>query len=241
MVQNTTLCNFVQMGQIEYNKAWQIQRDLADARAAGLIADTLLVLEHPHTYTLGRSTQPGHLLMSEEERARRGVSVIEVDRGGDITYHGPGQMVAYPIRYLGKPDLSGRLVKADYVGYIRNLEEVLIHTVAHFGIRGRREEGYTGVWVDTPTGPQKIAAIGVRVDARGISSHGIALNVTTDLSFFRGIIPCGITDKPVASLEALLGYATPSMPQVIEKFASAFAEIFGCQLVATTLDKLLTL
>lgn len=239
MEQKTSVCNFVQLGQVEYNRAWQIQRDLADARATGHITDTLLVLEHPHTYTLGRSTQPGHLLMSEEERARRGVTVVEVDRGGDITYHGPGQMVAYPIRYLGKPDLSGRLVKADYVGYIRNLEEVLIRTVAHFGIEGRREEGYTGVWVDTPSGPQKIAAIGVRVDARGISSHGVALNVTTDLSFFRGIIPCGITDKPVTSLEVLLGKATPSMTQVIEKFAMAFATVFGYQLVTARLEELL--
>jgi lipoate-protein ligase B len=239
MGQDTSLCNFIQMGRVEYNRAWQIQRDLADARAAGRIFDTLLVLEHPHTYTLGRSTQPGHLLMSEEERARWGVAVIEVDRGGDITYHGPGQMVAYPIRYLGKPDLSGRLVKADYVGYIRNLEEVLIRTVAHFGINARREEGYTGVWVDTSSGPQKIAAIGVRVDSHGISSHGVALNVTTDLNFFKGIIPCGITDRPVTSLEALLGSATPSMSQVIEKFTAAFAGVFGCQLITTTLDELL--
>ena len=231
-------CHLIHLGLTDYETAWDIQRRLAEARAAGQIADTLLLLEHPHTYTLGRAAHIEHLLMSEAERARRGVKVIHVDRGGDITYHGPGQLVAYPIRYLGQPDPTGRLVKADYVGYIRSLEEVLIRTLAPFGLQGYRVEGYTGVWVEGPSGPEKIAAIGVRVNARGISTHGAALNVTTDLTYFRGIIPCGISDRAVTSMQALLGERTPPMREVIASFEAAFAGVFGCELIPARLGEL---
>jgi lipoyl(octanoyl) transferase len=227
--------NIIPLGLIAYHAAWDIQRELAEAHAAGQIDDTLLLLEHPHTYTLGRSADPAHLLMSADERARLGVTVVDVDRGGDITYHGPGQLVAYPIRYLGEADASGRLVRADYVGYLRQIEETVIRTIAVFGIEGRREEGLTGVWVDTPTGPEKIAAIGVRVSARGISTHGTALNVAPDLTYFRGIIPCGIADKPVTSLEKLLGSRTPPMQDVMVAFVAAYAAVFTCAAVHTSL------
>jgi len=233
------ICNIIELGIVEYQQAWDLQRQLAEARAQQQIDDTLILLEHPHTFTLGRSTHIEHLLLSREECVNRGIQVIEVDRGGDITYHGPGQLVAYPIRYLGKPDPQGRLVQADYVGYIRLLEEVLIRTIAPFGIRGRRESGLTGVWIDTRVGPAKIAAIGVRVNARGISMHGVALNVTTDLSYFDGIVPCGIHDKAVTSLWALMRASVPKMQDVSESFASAFMEVFNCTLAPSSIGELL--
>lgn len=231
-------CNFIRLGLIDYHAAWDLQRRLAAARATAAIDDTLLLLEHPHTYTLGRSGHVEHLLMSAEERARRGVTVVEVDRGGDITYHGPGQLVAYPILYLGRADPQGHLPTADYVGYLRCLEEALIRTLAAWGVQGRREEGYTGVWVDTPSGTAKIAAIGVRVSAQGVSTHGVALNVAPDLEYFGGIVPCGIADRPVTSLRQLLGDATPSMQEVMDHFSAAFAEVFGYQMVPLALADL---
>jgi lipoate-protein ligase B len=233
------ICNIIEPGIVAYQEAWDLQRQLAEARAQQQIDDTLILLEHPHTFTLGRSAHIEHLLLSREECASRHIQVIEVDRGGDITYHGPGQLVAYPIRYLGKPHPQGRLAQADYVGYIRRLEEVLIRTIAPFGIIGRRESGLTGVWVDTRVGPAKIAAIGVRVDARGISTHGISLNITADLSYFDGIVPCGIHDKAVTSLWALMRDSVPKMQDVAESFASAFIEVFDCTLVPSTIGELL--
>ncbi len=230
--------NWLELGLIDYRSAWDLQRLLAETRAGGRIADTVLVLEHPHTYTLGSSGHLGNLLMSEEERTRRGVAVLNVDRGGDITYHGPGQMVAYPILHLGRPNLSGRLPQADYVGYIRRLETALIETLRLFGIEARRDEGYTGVWVDTPSGLEKIAAIGVKVTAQGVSMHGLALNVSPNLDYFRGIIPCGIADKPVTSMAALLSDC-PSMQEVISSFKSAFAFTFGYDFQLAILDALI--
>lgn len=232
------ICRVVDLGRVGYHAAWEAQRQLAAARAGNRIVDTLLLLEHPHTYTLGRSGKVEHLLMDEAERAEKGVQVVEVDRGGDITYHGPGQLVAYPILYLGRADARGHLPTADYVGYLRRLEEVLIRTVGEFGISARREEGYTGVWVDRPGGPEKIAAIGVRVSAGGVSTHGVALNVAPDLDYFRGIIPCGIADRPVTSMQALLGSAPPA-GDVRAAFASAFAGVFGCRLAPASLGDVL--
>jgi lipoyl(octanoyl) transferase len=231
MHQPLITCNLLQPGRVGYQTAWDIQRMAARARASGEIGDALILLEHPHTYTLGRSGDATHLLMSAAERVRLGVTAVEVDRGGDITYHGPGQLVAYPILYLGKPDPSGRLVRADYVGYVRKLEETLIRTVASFGIEAHREEGYTGVWVAAPGGSEKIAAIGVRVDARGVSTHGAALNVTTDMRYFAGIVPCGLADRPVTSMQMLMGDDVPSMPEVIRVFCAAFEQVFERRLV----------
>lgn len=234
-----TTCQVIEAGIVPYQQAWDIQRTIADARAAGEIEDTLLLLEHPHTYTLGRAGNIENLLLNEEERAERGVSVFEVDRGGDITYHGPGQLVIYPIRYLGKPDASGRLTSGDYIGYIRGLEAVIIRVLANYGISGRREEGYTGVWVDQPAGPEKVAAIGVKISSKGISTHGAALNVNTDLSYFTGIIPCGISDRPVTSLQKLMGKATPQIKDVIEEIKMVYSEVFDCWLTPVTLAEVL--
>lgn len=219
-------CTVVRLGVVDYAQAWELQKRLVAARAEGRIEDVLLLLEHPHTYTLGRSGKIEHLLMSEAERQSRGVTVHWVDRGGDITYHGPGQLVGYPIISVGSHTVHGvesstgrdRIPQADYVRYLRDLEEVLIRALAAFGVRGERVAGYTGVWVDG----KKIAAIGVKVNAQGISSHGFALNVCTDLSYFAGIVPCGIHDRGVTSLDRLLG-----RPVTVDEAAQAVVASFG--------------
>jgi lipoyl(octanoyl) transferase len=214
----------LQPGLMDYLEAWELQRRLAAARAAGCIPDTLILLEHPPTYTLGRSGKAAHLLMDEAERAARGVSLYKVDRGGDITYHGPGQLVGYPILHLGRPGAGGRLPQVDYVGYLRRIETVLIRALAVWGIAARRSQGYTGVWVDPGTAgePVKLSAIGVKVDGRGISQHGFALNVDPDLSYFEGIVPCGIRDRGVSSIARLLG-----RPLDLDEVAAVVAEQFA--------------
>jgi len=224
------MLNWVDLGLMDYETAWDVQRQVADARARGTLDDTLLFVQHPHTYTLGRSGHIENLLMSEAERERLRVAVIITDRGGDITYHGPGQLVIYPILALGALQADGRLPQADYVGYIRRLEQSIIDTVAHWGIAGRREAGLTGVWVDTPGGPEKIAAIGVKVTAGGVSMHGLALNVDPDLRFFSGIVPCGIADKGVTSMAKLLGAGCPAIDVVAEQFRPVMGSLFSKQL-----------
>ena len=220
-------CNVMLAGQIDYIEAWDKQRALASAREVNSIDDTLIILEHPHTYTVGRSADGrANLLYSESQLHQHDIVLVEVDRGGDITYHGPGQMVAYPVRYLGQVNANGRLGEVDYVGYLRKLEAVIIGTLSAFSISAQREAGYTGVWVDTAQGLQKIAAIGVRVSARGVSTHGTALNISTDLSLFSGIIPCGISDRAVTSMKALLGSSCPPQEEVIRQFISEFARVF---------------
>lgn len=238
MTEFTDTSLVVAAGMMDYRTAWALQKQIADARAADRLPDVLLLLEHPHTYTLGRGADTGNLLLDEAERAARQVDLVAIDRGGDITYHGPGQLVAYPIRYLGRADPSGRLVRTDYVGFLRRLEDTLIDTLGAFGITARQEAGYTGVWVDTPAGPEKAAAIGVHVSAKGISTHGTALNVTTDLSYFDGIIPCGIHDRGVTSLQKLLGEACPTMAEVEGVFSRVFGEVFGCKMQRVTLAAL---
>jgi lipoyl(octanoyl) transferase len=205
----------IQAGRIEYLAAWEHQRALVRQRSDGTIGDTLLLLEHPHTYTLGRSTKDGHLLIGPEELAAQGVALIESDRGGDITYHGPGQVVGYPILKLSQHG-------GDLLRYLRMLEETLIVALASYGVAAGRIAGLTGVWV----GEEKIAAIGVKLSASGITQHGFALNVTTDLHFFQQIIPCGIADKGVTSLERVLG-ATPPHAEVEQRVTLAFGEVFG--------------
>ena len=178
-----------------YAAALALQRALVEERNRGAIDDTLLFVEHPHVITLGVRGDGGrsHLVATPELLAARGVEVHEAGRGGDITYHGPGQIVGYPILDL-KPD------RQDVHRYVRDLEEVLIRTAADYGIDAARVAGLTGVW----TGREKVAAIGVRI-ARWVTSHGFALNVTTDLDYFKLIVPCGIADRGVTSLERLLG------------------------------------
>lgn len=210
-------------GQVDYDVAWDWQKSLvAERTESSDLADKLLLLEHPHTYTLGRRGKMENLLWDEATLTKRGVSVHRVDRGGDITYHGPGQLVGYPIlnlEHLGRYGLSR--IKA----YVHDIEEMLIQAVAPLGIAGQRYDGFTGVWVDTPNGLEKIAAIGVYINNRGITSHGFALNVATDLSYFSGIVPCGITDHEVTSMEKVLGspfLTTDLIPYVITAFEQVF-------------------
>jgi lipoyl(octanoyl) transferase len=206
----------IHLGRIDYRAAWDMQQELVTARAEDRIPDTLLLLEHPHTYTFGRSGRREHLLISEAECTRRGVALYDVDRGGDVTYHGPGQLVGYPILRLADHRL-------DYHAYLRALEMVVIRALASFGVTAGREPGYTGVWV---TSAAKIAAIGVKVDVRGITSHGFALNVNPDLCYFEGIVPCGIPGRGVISLAKVLGHPLP-LEVVAQALVAAFAEIFG--------------
>lgn len=208
------------LGTIDYASGLELQARLVDDRKAGRVGDTLLLLEHPPIITLGVKTRqgPNHIIASEEELAREGVTVHETGRGGDVTYHGPGQLVGYPIIDL-KPD------RCDVHVYVRDLEEVLIRAVSTFGVTGTRVKGLSGVWVGEPGGEKKIAAIGVRI-SRWITSHGFALNVATDLRHFRLIVPCGIADRGVTSLEQEVGHAVP-MPEVEDAVVSAFRHVFS--------------
>jgi lipoyl(octanoyl) transferase len=201
------------LGIQPYGEALALQRSLVEERRAGRIPDTLLLLEHPHVITLGVRGGRSHLLATPETLAARGVELHESGRGGDITYHGPGQLVGYPILDL-KPD------RCDIHRYVRNLEEVLIRTVSDYGINARRIAGFTGVWV----GNEKIAAIGVRV-ARWVTSHGFALNVTTDLDYFGLIVPCGLSDRGVTSIGQLRGRPVKAA-EIIGRVTVHFAKVF---------------
>ncbi len=203
------------LGRVPYREAFTLQRALHERAAA----DYLLLLEHPHVYTMGSSAKAEHVLLDDVSSV--GAELIEADRGGDVTYHGPGQLVGYPI-----VTLAG---ERDVVAYVRQLEAVLIATLGDFGIAAQRDAGYTGVWVTTPgsvTAHAKIAAIGVRV-ARGRTRHGFALNVAPDLAMFDHIVPCGIRDRGVTSIAALLGAGAPTMAEVVDRIVVRFAEAFG--------------
>jgi lipoyl(octanoyl) transferase len=199
-----------------YGEALALQRALVDQRRGGAVEDHLLLVEHPHVLTLGVRGDGGrsHILASPEALASRGVEIHETGRGGDITYHGPGQLVGYPIVDL-KPD------RCDVHRYVRDLEEVLIRTAADFGIDASRVVGMTGVWV----GRDKLAAIGVRL-SRWITSHGFALNVGTDLEYFSLIVPCGIADRGVTSLERLMGRPV-DRGAVQDRIVGHFSDVFG--------------
>jgi lipoate-protein ligase B len=197
---------------VTYADASALQTELHEQRARGAIGDTLVLLEHPHVFTIGRRGSRDDVLWDDAMLRARGVDVVEADRGGQVTYHGPGQLVGYPIIDLGPA--------ADLVGYVRRLEDVLIGTLAHFGIGAGRDVGNTGVWV----GGAKIAAIGVRV-THSVTKHGFALNVAPDLQYFAGIIPCGITQKGVTSMAAELGTA-PSVPAVADVVVAEFEAVF---------------
>ncbi|MDQ3646660.1 MAG: lipoyl(octanoyl) transferase LipB [Actinomycetota bacterium] len=205
------------LGLIDYASAWQWQQELFLARLDGDLEDSVMLLEHPHTYTLGRRAEEKDLVFGEAQRAARGIALYKVDRGGRATYHGPGQLVGYPILALGE--------RYDVVAYLRNLEEVLIRTAADLGVTAHRDPEHTGVWV----GPNKIGAIGVKI-TRGITMHGFALNVTTDLSMFGGIVPCGIEGRWVTSVAAQTG-ARPSVKEVGAVAATHLAEVFDRPLV----------
>ncbi len=218
-------CRVVWLGNKPYLEAWALQKELAEARGRDDIPDTLLMLEHPHTYTLGSAGKEDNLIWSADERVARGVSVYRVDRGGDVTYHGPGQLIGYPILKLDR-SIDG--LHADVIAYIRGLENTLIYALETFGVRAFPYPGLTGVWVDQP--PAKIAAIGVKVTTKAVTQHGFALNINTDLSYFAGIVPCGISDKPVTSLAQLLGTSL-DFESVLDSVAVAFGEVMHRDLI----------
>ena len=212
------LCRYAWLGTVEYLRARKLQDDLVNAVHDGESPNTLLLLEHPHVYTRGRLSRDEHLLASADELAAAGVPVYETDRGGQITYHGPGQLVGYPV--INLRDWNGGPVK-----YVRTLEQVIVNVLADFGIAAHTEEGLTGVW----TAGGKIAAIGVKI-SRGIAFHGFAVNVNADLSYYRRIVPCGIADRPVTSLAAQLR-AAADMEAVRYSLVYRFGQAMGLRMV----------
>jgi lipoyl(octanoyl) transferase len=236
--------NVVQLGRVPYGLGLKVQEELVAARKERRISDTLLLLEHTPVITLGRNGKRHNLLASPEVLTQRGVELFECNRGGDVTFHGPGQLVGYPIF-----NLLELTPKVGAVDFIRRIEEALIRTAAEFGIATRRVSGLTGVW--TQPGPEppmtgdrgpileaKLAAIGIHI-SRGVTSHGFALNVNTDLSYFRLIVPCGIAAKPVTSMAAELGRAV-DLDGVAAAAARQFGSVFESQVLwVDTIDKLL--
>ncbi|MGD0322197.1 MAG: lipoyl(octanoyl) transferase LipB [Terriglobia bacterium] len=212
------LCHLEQLGLVDYEDGLRLQRELVARRKAGTIPDTLLLLEHPHVYTLGRNAKTENLLISAEQLAARGAQVFEIDRGGDVTYHGPGQLVGYPILDLAQH-------RRDIAWYMRCLEEVLIAVAGEYGLEAGRLAGAPGVWV----GNDKLAAMGVHI-SRWVTSHGFAFNVNTDLSYFDWIVPCGLRDKGVTSLQKLLGRRV-EMEEVTEKVVRRFGRVFELEMV----------
>lgn len=227
----------IDLGLIEYEPAWKLQDEYAAEIAAGTRPPTLLLLEHPHTFTFGRKGHAENLLWSPEELTRRGISVHWVDRGGDVTYHGPGQLVGYPLIPL-EPIRPDGFPSVDYVGYVRRLEQTLIAALARLGLVTGQRSGLTGVWVQADVHsrcprcrpedrakPAKVAAIGVKVDARGVTRHGFALNVNPDMEYWDGIVACGLSEYPVVSLGDLLS-PVPSMERVKAEVTAAFRAEF---------------
>jgi lipoyl(octanoyl) transferase len=233
-------CQVVDLGFIGYNDAFELQKRIVAARKADAIGDVLLLCEHPHVITLGRSGKRENLLASDHVLAQKGVEFHATNRGGDITYHGPGQIVGYPVIRLSD-------IRRDVVWYVRMLEEVMIRACADFGIMARREKGKTGAWIDTAANSntssaanagaaQKIGAIGVHI-SRWVTSHGFAFNVATDLRYFELIVPCGIAERKATSLEKVLGRAVKrneAAPKLVEHFGG----IFGRKPRQTTREEL---
>ncbi len=216
----TRLLEVRRLGRVAYADALELQRDLVEQRRAAAIPDTLLLLEHPHVLTVGvrNGGERRNITATPERLTSLGVDVFETGRGGDVTYHGPGQIVGYPILDL-RPD------RQDVHRYVRDLEAVMMRACCDFGIRAQRLSGLTGAWVNDPSrGLEKIGAIGVRI-SRWITSHGFALNVNADLDFFRLIVPCGISDRGVTSMQQLLG-AAPAQPSVEDRLIAHFAAVF---------------
>jgi len=227
-------CRAVDLGLIGYEAAWELQRRIVAARKLGLIPDVLLVCEHPHVITLGRSGKTEHLLASEQLLKQMGVEFHSTNRGGDITYHGPGQIVAYPILNLAQ-------IRKDVVWYVRQLEEAMIRATAEYDIAAKRCEGKTGIWVEIVDAAgvqteEKLGAIGVHI-SRWVTSHGLAYNVFTDLRYFDLIVPCGISNKRATSLERLLGQRVEMVdakPRLVRHLGSCI----GREMRATTRDEL---
>jgi lipoyl(octanoyl) transferase len=227
------MIQYLYLGRMGYGEALALQEEMVELRHQGRIENTLLLLEHPPVLTLGRNADRGNVLASDEVLASKGIAVHEIKRGGDVTYHGPGQLVGYPIfdlRSLSNA-LGGRLGPVDYV---RRVEEALIRLCAGYGVLTGRIAGRTGVWVNgMPGREKKVGAIGVHI-SRGITSHGFALNVTTDLRDFQWIVPCGIADREVTSLEMEIpnGGGVPTLEQAADAAARCFGLVFEQQVLA---------
>jgi lipoyl(octanoyl) transferase len=245
----TKSCQIIDLGLLGYAEAYGLQKRLVAARKADLIGDVLLICEHTPVITQGRNGKRDHLLVSESVLRQRNVEFYETSRGGDVTYHGPGQLVGYPILQLGA-------IRKDVVWYVRMLEEVMIRASAEFGIRAKREEGKTGIWVggeekeftqssqraqssqsEEGATAEKLGAIGVHI-SRWVTSHGFAFNVATDLRNFDLIVPCGIAGRKATSLEKLLGRGV-KMGEVAPKMARHFGDVFGLKMRAGAREELL--
>ncbi|GAC1703128.1 MAG: lipoyl(octanoyl) transferase LipB [Candidatus Acidiferrum sp.] len=216
-----TACQVVELGLIGYDQACALQEELVAARKAGALSDVLLLCQHPHVITLGRNGKREHLLASEAVLRQKGVAFHATNRGGDITYHGPGQLVAYPILNLGA-------IRRDVGWYVRLLEEVMIRTSAEFGVAAQREVGKSGVWVSAASTSEKLGALGVHL-SRWVTSHGLAYNVSTDLRYFDLIVPCGIAGRRATSLEKLLDRGI-QLDEVAAHLICHFGEALGLEL-----------
>ena len=237
------ICEVHRLGTLDYLSARAIQKKLARSIGAGTRPAALILVEHPHTFTFGRRGKPENLLWSQRELADRRVALHWTDRGGDATYHGPGQLVGYPVLPLGRLKMDGRLPAGDFVGYLRDLESVLIRALATLGLASGMRKGHTGVWVQPDVAsrcrhcppaarkaPSKLASIGVRVTAQGVTQHGFALNVAPDMRYWEGIVACDLPQTPMVALADLLE-PVPSMEQVAEAVVTAFGNVFQMHMV----------
>jgi lipoyl(octanoyl) transferase len=220
-----TNCWTIDLGLIGYAEAYALQKRVVAARKANAIDDVLLFCENPHVITQGRNGKREHLLASERVLQQKGVEYFETSRGGDVTYHGPGQIIGYPLLNLAA-------IKRDVVWYVRMLEEVMIRATADFGLPSYRVPGKTGIWIEAGPAEEKLGAIGVHI-SRWVTSHGFAYNVSTDLRYFDLIVPCGITDRKATSLEKALSRAV-SLPEAISRLKHHFGEVLGLQLVSAS-------
>jgi len=223
-------CQIVDLGLVGYAEAYALQKRIVAARKTEAIGDVLLLCEHPHVITQGRNGKREHLLASEHVLRQKGMEYYETSRGGDITYHGPGQIVGYPILNLGA-------IRRDVVWYVRTLEEAMIQATAEFGIKAERVAGKTGIWVRVGNTEEKLAAIGVHI-SRWVTSHGFAYNVSTDLRNFDLIVPCGIAECRVTSLEKLLGRSVEEK-EVSPRIAKHLGELLGLEMKEASVKAIL--
>jgi lipoyl(octanoyl) transferase len=229
VTQENKTCWVFDGGFLPYARAFELQRRLVEARKAEAIPDVLFLCEHPHVITLGRNGKTEHLRVSDRVLAQMNVEFQPTDRGGDITYHGPGQIVGYPIL-----DLTAH--RRDVRWYVNQLEEVMIRATADLGVRGKRVVGCHGVWIDTPSGEEKLAALGVHL-SRWVTSHGFAYNVSTDLRYFDLIVPCGIAGKRATSLERVLGRQL-TIEEARDRLTAYFGQVFGRNLAVVSRELL---
>lgn len=229
MNQTAKICWVVDLGLIAYGPGCELQQRLVAERQTGAVPDVLLFCEHPHTITLGRNGKHEHLRASDHSLAQKNVEFCATDRGGDITYHGPGQIVGYPILYLAEH-------KRDVRWYVKQLEETMIRASVGFGVSARRSGAGHGAWVDGAAGEEKLAALGVHL-SRWVTSHGFAYNVSTDLRYFDLIVPCGIAGGRATSLERVLGRAVQS-DEVRTALAARFGEVFERRMISLTRERL---